>query len=371
MIDRYLKAVLAEAERVAEHHDQVARSTDSPAHEYLQYAVLRILEGNSEVIPKRLPQADDVTVGYGQDKSMFDSWGSDVEWWETVTPRKECTRFWLFYPDEHSMVPRAIVNVMAALGAWSIWEGDAAACGSYDHRQRREVHYLWPEGHPVEELLQEHLQHPDGAVAPDGGQAGDIRDRMVVSEQATQQDALEPRTRRAVDEPMNVSLLAKGGRYEVASVSGNRYTSISSASRVPVQTGNNGLPRAVASICAGSTTRSNRDEFQDQTAGSLLSWTFFLNKRFRQSWLMLGDSDGRTCLARTTRNSSKSARYQHSITGRFHTQPQALGTRPTRGSDHRRHHRGSRDTRAGLQFRLQVRTSPLGPAAFSRRRRCG
>ena len=223
MTDRYLTAVLAEAERVVEHHDQVAQSTDSPAHEYLRYADLRLLKSDSEAIPERFPQTDDMTVGYGQDKSMFDSWGSDVKWWKTVPPRGECTRFRLFYPDEHSMVPRAIVDVMAALGAWRVWEGDASACGSYDHRQRRETHYLWPESHPVEELLLERLQHPDGAVAPDGGRTGDIRDRMVVAEQSTQQDGLKPRTRRAVDESMNVSLLAKGGRYEVASASGNRY----------------------------------------------------------------------------------------------------------------------------------------------------
>lgn len=39
---------------------------------------------------------------------------------------------------------------MAALGAWRVWTGSAAACGSYDHHERHEVHYLWPDGHPVE-----------------------------------------------------------------------------------------------------------------------------------------------------------------------------------------------------------------------------
>jgi hypothetical protein len=221
MTDWYLTAVLAEAERVAEHHDQVARSTDSPAHEYLRYAVLRLLEGDSEALPERFPQTDDVTVGYGRDKSMFDSWGSDAEWWEMVPPRGECTQFRLFYPDGHSMIPRAIVDVMAALGAWRVWEGDAAACGSYDYRQRREVHYLWPEGHPVEKLLQDRLHGYD--VAPDGGRSGDVRDRMVVTKHSSQRADLEPRTRRAVDEAMAVSLLKKGGRYEVQSASGSWY----------------------------------------------------------------------------------------------------------------------------------------------------
>lgn len=53
-------------------------------------------------------------------------------------------------------------------------------------------------------------------MAPDGGRTGDVRNRMVVAKHSIPQDNLEPRTRRAVDEAMNVSLLGKGGRYEVA-----------------------------------------------------------------------------------------------------------------------------------------------------------
>jgi len=133
MSDRYLTAVLTEAEHVAKNYDQVAQSTESPTHEYLQYAVLRLLEGQSEAVAERFPQVDGVTVGYGRDKSMFDSWGSDVEWWETVSPREECTRFRLFYPDDRTMIPRVIIDVMAALGAWRVWDGNAAVCGSYAH----------------------------------------------------------------------------------------------------------------------------------------------------------------------------------------------------------------------------------------------
>jgi len=44
---------------------------------------------------------------------------------------------------------------------------------------------------------------------------------MVVTDYSTQNDDLEPQTRRAVDEEMTVSLLEKGGRYEVHSASGN------------------------------------------------------------------------------------------------------------------------------------------------------
>jgi len=48
MSELYLSAVLDEAERVAEQHDQIARSADDPAHEHLRYAVLRLLEGETD-----------------------------------------------------------------------------------------------------------------------------------------------------------------------------------------------------------------------------------------------------------------------------------------------------------------------------------
>lgn len=221
MSEPYLSAVLDEAERVVEQHDQIARSTDHPAHEYLRYAVLRLLEGVADETTAAVPQIDGVTVGYGGDEAMFDSWGDDVEWWETVPPRDGCTRFRIFYPNEHKVVPRVIVDVMAALGAWRVWAGNAAACGSYDHRECHEVHYLLPEGHPIEGILQDRLHGYD--VAPDGGRSGDVRDRMVVTKHSSQRADLEPRTRRAVDEAMAVSLLEKGGRYEVQSASGSWY----------------------------------------------------------------------------------------------------------------------------------------------------
>jgi len=93
----------------------------------------------------------------------------------------------------------------------------------YLSRERREVHYLWPEGYPVEELLQDRLQSPAAAAAPDGGRTGDVRDRLVVDDNPQPQDDLEPRTKRAIDEATDVSLLSKGGRYEVQSASENRY----------------------------------------------------------------------------------------------------------------------------------------------------
>jgi hypothetical protein len=153
---------------------------------------------------------------------MFDSWNGNVEWWETVPPQEDCTRFRIFYPDERGAIPRVVVDVMNAIGAWRVWSGKAVDVGSYDHRDRREVHFLWPQNHPVEDLLQDRLDEP-GVVAPDGGQTGDVRDRMIASEDDSRSD-LEPRTRRAINEEMKVSLLAKGGRYEVESASGSHYS---------------------------------------------------------------------------------------------------------------------------------------------------
>lgn len=46
---------------------------------------------------------------------------------------------------------------------------------------------------------------------------------MVINGNAESQDDFEPRTKRDVNEAMDVSLLSKGGRYEVQSASGNLY----------------------------------------------------------------------------------------------------------------------------------------------------
>ena len=136
MTESYLTTLLEEAEYVVEQHDQVARTTDNQAHEYLRYAVLRVLEGESEHLPADWTPIAGVTVGYGSDDAMYDSWGSSEDWWETVPPQERCTRFRVFFPDDYQRVPRDIVDVMAALGAWRVWTGCAAACGSYDHRER-------------------------------------------------------------------------------------------------------------------------------------------------------------------------------------------------------------------------------------------
>jgi hypothetical protein len=182
-----------------------------------------VLEGEADHLPADWTPIDAVTVGYGSVEAMFDSWGSSEDGWETVPPQEACTRPRVFFPVDHQTVPRHIVDVMAALGAWRVWTGSAAACGSYDHRERPEVHYLWPEGHPVAEVLRERLSGPAEAVAPDGGRTGDVHDRLVVDENAQSQNELEPRTKRAVAEAMDVSLLSKGGRYEIQYASGNRY----------------------------------------------------------------------------------------------------------------------------------------------------
>ena len=44
MTGRYLSTLLEEAEQIATNHEQVAHSTENAAHEYLRYAVLKLLE---------------------------------------------------------------------------------------------------------------------------------------------------------------------------------------------------------------------------------------------------------------------------------------------------------------------------------------
>ena len=62
----------------------------------------------------------------------------------------------------------------------------------------------------MEKVLHERLTGPAEAVAPDGGRTGGVRDRLVVEDDPQPQDDLEPRTKRATDEAMDVSLLSKG-----------------------------------------------------------------------------------------------------------------------------------------------------------------
>jgi hypothetical protein len=61
--------------------------------------------------------------------AIFESGHTDIELWTTVPPQEECTRFRIFYPTEHESVPRLIVDVMSALGAWRVWTGALSTAG--------------------------------------------------------------------------------------------------------------------------------------------------------------------------------------------------------------------------------------------------
>jgi len=91
MTDDYLTTVLEEAEHVAEQHDQVARTTDNQAHEYLRYAVLRMLEGQTDHLPADWTSIHGVTAGYGSDEAMFDRWGASGNRYEVDVIDKSCT----------------------------------------------------------------------------------------------------------------------------------------------------------------------------------------------------------------------------------------------------------------------------------------
>nr|WP_234402838.1 hypothetical protein [Halarchaeum acidiphilum] len=137
MVEDSLNTLLDEAAHVATDYPAVANGVDDSLHEYLRYAVLRLLEGNTE----RLSPTVDVTVGYGRDKAMAESWRATVSWWDELPGQEDWTRFRVFYPDNVGQVPQAVVDLMSALGAWRVWSGDALNVGAYDYRGRREVHY--------------------------------------------------------------------------------------------------------------------------------------------------------------------------------------------------------------------------------------
>jgi len=107
----------------------------------------------------------------------------------------------------------------------------------------------------VEEVLHERLCGPAEAVAPDGDRTGDVRDRLVVDENPRSQDDLEPRTKRAVAEAMDVSLLSNGAATKFSPRPETGTKSTSPTSRVPALTGSSAHPKAAVSICVASITR--------------------------------------------------------------------------------------------------------------------
>lgn len=139
--------------------------------------------------------------------------------------------------------------------------------GSYGHRERRRVRYLW-RGHPVEEVLHERLSGSAEAVASDGGRTSDIQtDRSLARPES--QEGPEPRVKRTVADAMDVSLLSKVADTRYSSRPATGTKSISSTNRVPTLTSSSAHPKATASTCVASTTGSNEAVFSDQAAGSL------------------------------------------------------------------------------------------------------
>jgi len=266
MTDRYLITVLEEAEYVAEQHHQVARTADNQVHEYLRYAVLRILEGQADHLPTDWTPIDGVTVGYGTDEAMFDSWDSSEDWWETVPPQESCTRFRVFFPDDHQTVPRTIVDVMAALGAWRVWAGaqprvapttiasaaKSTTCGRKAIRSRK----CSTSGSVA--LRKPSLQTVVGLATS----ATVWSSTMIHSHRMTSSHA------RSV--PSTKRWTSRSSRKVVATRSSPRPVigtkSTSSTSRVLVPTGSSAHLRVAASIYVALTTRSNEAAFPDQTA---------------------------------------------------------------------------------------------------------
>jgi len=127
-----------------------------------------------------------------------------------------------------------------------------------------EVHYLWPEGHPVEKCS------TSGSVAlrkpslQDGGRTGDVRDRLVVGDDPQPQDDLSHA--RSVPSTSDGRLAPlEGGRYEVPRpVIGTKSTS--STSHCALSPTGSSAHLRLASIYIALTTDQTKAAFPDQTA---------------------------------------------------------------------------------------------------------
>jgi len=150
-----------------------------------------------------------VTVGYGEDEAMFDSWGDDVEWWDIVPPRGRSTPFRIFYPDEYEIVPRVIVDVMAPSAR--------GACGLGTPRRVAPTTIA----SAVKSTISGQKAIRSRNSFKIGSRVLPLPSRRTVDELATfaigwssrstrtSVRTSNPRTRRAVDEAMAVSLLER------------------------------------------------------------------------------------------------------------------------------------------------------------------
>jgi len=64
-----------------------------------------VLEGEVDHLPADWTPIDAVTIGYGIDEAMFDSWGSSEDC-GTPPPPQEVPRFRVFFPEDYQTVPR-------------------------------------------------------------------------------------------------------------------------------------------------------------------------------------------------------------------------------------------------------------------------
>lgn len=230
MSDEYLDLVLEEAQQLINHQPTDTPTAEINLHEYLRFAIHCLLESEAERTYTKEPRVPRVTVGYASDQAMFETWGSDVDWWSELSPQANASRFWVFYPATEDGVPLQVGRLMEAIGAWRVWTGDPTTPGVSDFRDRRETHYLWPHDHPIVDLLAARVQATTATATavPDGGVTrasctDGLAQEAGVRQTGAPDEELAPRTRRAIAESMDVSLLAKGGQYEVQSESGNSY----------------------------------------------------------------------------------------------------------------------------------------------------
>ena len=123
-----------------------------------------------------------------------------------------------------------------------------------------------PESHLIEEVFHGRLSGPAEAVPPDGGRTGVYatgwsltrsQSRRTISSHARSGSSPKRWTSRS-------SRKVAATRCSPRPATGTKSTS--STNRVPVPTGSSAHPKAAASTCVASITRSNWTAFPDQTA---------------------------------------------------------------------------------------------------------
>lgn len=116
----------------------VHNRTDDPARA-VAWAVMEYVEDESEI--------ENVTVGYGDDRSMSEDSIHPDQWWEKFPP-VDGHRFRVFAPEDGDGIEYASF-VLSLIGATPVGEFPGDVYDSYDHRGRTSYHFVLPDDAPI------------------------------------------------------------------------------------------------------------------------------------------------------------------------------------------------------------------------------